>query len=547
MNANNDKENNNNNREEDRNVESLNSQLPDTVITPCFDVFKKRISRVLIISCVNGSLGDIKPMLQLAKSIAQMEPSWTKICIIVNEYFESACDDLQLKDENNVEVHLIASKSCSYLDILSRDRKTSKSVFDYFLSTTVEHYRVLKSISASFENVLVCGIPLDFACKLLQEEAKMKDVDSNNTFEFVTILLTPALLRSSDVVHHPVTGLACTSQFDFKLNDWFIDFRLAKSIDKIRKQIGIIVVRDDARRFKTSTFTDFLFLEKSICLFPQWFHTHEIPSKYPSMMKSLHLSQTNFPTAAVAFGSNNNEEKLSEDLLESIEENIFSRFFSRDCDSPTSEPTTILVCVSASGNPEISSKYFKQIIDAAMSRRETVACILLTKFPNRLPELKYQSNVENKENVFHIDFCPLPALLTYLSKERGTNVIVVNHATIGVCKTALALSIPQILIPLSFDQPDNARRLVELKVALSCSIKTFSKKKFLHMIDQIEKNRRVFELNCERVHSEEILSSSSSTSSSLAEAADILIELLFGKRGWNHQLGLRKQKKNTIT
>ena len=42
---------------------------------------------------------------------------------------------------------------------------------------------------------------------------------------------------------------------------------------------------------------------------------------------------------------------------------------------------------------------------------------------------------------------------------------VVHHGGIGTCAQALAAGVPQLTMPLAFDQPDNATRLSRLGVA----------------------------------------------------------------------------------
>lgn len=59
--------------------------------------------------------------------------------------------------------------------------------------------------------------------------------------------------------------------------------------------------------------------------------------------------------------------------------------------------------------------------------------------------------------VLHARFEPLPYLL-------GRAALVVHHAGIGTCADALRAGIPQILVPFTYDQPDNATRLLRLGV-----------------------------------------------------------------------------------
>ena len=59
--------------------------------------------------------------------------------------------------------------------------------------------------------------------------------------------------------------------------------------------------------------------------------------------------------------------------------------------------------------------------------------------------------------VLHARFEPLPYLLRRAS-------LVMHHAGIGTCADALRAGIPQILVPFTYDQPDNATRLLRLGV-----------------------------------------------------------------------------------
>jgi len=59
--------------------------------------------------------------------------------------------------------------------------------------------------------------------------------------------------------------------------------------------------------------------------------------------------------------------------------------------------------------------------------------------------------------VLHSRFEPLPYLLRRAS-------LVVHHAGIGTCADALRAGLSQILVPFTYDQPDNATRLVRLGV-----------------------------------------------------------------------------------
>ena len=84
---------------------------------------------------------------------------------------------------------------------------------------------------------------------------------------------------------------------------------------------------------------------------------------------------------------------------------------------------------------------------AALGRRG----ILLTKYPEQLP-------AGLPAEVRHFPFVPLSRLLPRSSAF-------VHHGGIGSSSQGLAAGVPQLVMPMAFDQPDNAERLERLGVA----------------------------------------------------------------------------------
>jgi UDP:flavonoid glycosyltransferase YjiC (YdhE family) len=77
--------------------------------------------------------------------------------------------------------------------------------------------------------------------------------------------------------------------------------------------------------------------------------------------------------------------------------------------------------------------------------------ILLTPFHEQVPP-------KLPPGVAHFDYVPFSLLLS----RAGA---LVHHGGIGTLSQALAAGVPQLVMPLSHDQPDNAARLVRLNVA----------------------------------------------------------------------------------
>jgi UDP:flavonoid glycosyltransferase YjiC (YdhE family) len=85
--------------------------------------------------------------------------------------------------------------------------------------------------------------------------------------------------------------------------------------------------------------------------------------------------------------------------------------------------------------------------------------ILLTKYGEQLPRML-------PETVRHFGFVPLSKLLPHTAA-------LVHHGGIGSCAQGLAAGVPQVVQPMSYDQFDNSRRLVQLGVAREISVRRF--------------------------------------------------------------------------
>jgi UDP:flavonoid glycosyltransferase YjiC (YdhE family) len=85
--------------------------------------------------------------------------------------------------------------------------------------------------------------------------------------------------------------------------------------------------------------------------------------------------------------------------------------------------------------------------------------ILLTKYTEQLP-------ARLPPSVHHFGFVPMSKLLP-------RTVALVHHGGIGSCAQGLAAGVPHVVQPMSYDQFDNSRRLVQLGVASEVSVHKF--------------------------------------------------------------------------
>ncbi len=74
--------------------------------------------------------------------------------------------------------------------------------------------------------------------------------------------------------------------------------------------------------------------------------------------------------------------------------------------------------------------------------------LILTQYPEQLPDL-------NPEKEMHLSYVPLHKLLPHIAA-------IVDHAGIGTVAQALAAGGAQLIVPMAYDQPNNAFHLEEV-------------------------------------------------------------------------------------
>jgi UDP:flavonoid glycosyltransferase YjiC (YdhE family) len=95
-----------------------------------------------------------------------------------------------------------------------------------------------------------------------------------------------------------------------------------------------------------------------------------------------------------------------------------------------------------------AARFFQAAIDA--SSRLGLRALLLTRYAGQLPTLS--------GSVHHEAFVPLSSVLPRCAA-------LVHHGGVGTLAQGLAAGVPQLTMPMGFDQPDNATRLSRLGVA----------------------------------------------------------------------------------
>lgn len=291
-----------------------------------------------------------------------------------------------------------------------------------------ETYELIESNYRPGETTLVAH-PLDFASRVFQEK---------NQAPLASVVLAPLMFRSH--YESPKLGLLLMSNwvprwfrdFEFWVADKIVDRIICPTLNELRGELGLAPV---GRVFHEWIYSPQLVLG----LFPEWFGRTQ-----PDWPAQVQL--TGFP-----LWDQPNEAGLPSEVDE----------FLRGGDAPI---------VFTPGSAMAHGRDFFQ---AAVEACELIGRrgILLSKYTDHLP-------TKLPKDVQHFGFVPFSQLLPRAAA-------IVHHGGIGSCSQGLAAGLPQLLMPMAYDQPDNAARLKRLGVAQSLAPKKFRGPRVAHALDRL--------------------------------------------------------------
>ena len=271
-----------------------------------------------------------------------------------------------------------------------------------------EHYARITEVYEPGRTVLV-GHPLGFATRVFEEV---------HGAPAATVHLAPSIFRSDyqQPVQTPgidVTGLPIWLKRSlwWLVDRWLIDRHVLPEFNQWRRELGLAPV--------SRVFKDWLHSPRlAIGLFPDWFAP--IQPDWPPQ-----LVLTGFP------------------LYDEPDEHPLSTDFQAFLDSGS--PPILFTPGSAN---RLAAPFFVAAIDA--SRRLGRRALLLTPYPEQLPAAL-------GSDAWHEPYVPFSKVLPHCAA-------IVHHGGIGTCAQGLAAGVPQLTMPMGFDQPDNATRLQRLGV-----------------------------------------------------------------------------------
>ena len=274
-------------------------------------------------------------------------------------------------------------------------------------------FRHIEREAAASDSVLVAH-PLAFGARIAHEVMGVP---------LVTMHLAPASLWSVEEPPVPSRWLGSVGrwptpakQLVVELGDTLADLALAPALNRFRDEVGLPSVRHVGRRWWHSP-------QRVIGLFPEWFAAPQ-PDWPP------HTALTGFPLY---------DEREVSPVPPELEA------FLAEAEQAGDPP---VVFAPGSSNRQ-ARRFFAAGVEAC--RRLGRRGLLLTPYTEQLPS-GLPSGVRNAS------YAPFSAVLPRCAA-------LVHHGGIGTLAQALAAGRPQLVMPMTFDQPDNAVRLERLGVA----------------------------------------------------------------------------------
>jgi rhamnosyltransferase subunit B len=244
----------------------------------------------------------------------------------------------------------------------------------------------------------------------------------------VSVHLSPLVLRSicqpSYVPPLPLFAWepAWVKRFLFAAADWLvIDRLLGPPINEFRGSLGLKPVK--------GIFKDWIHSpDRVIGLFPEWFSPS--PGDWPAQ-----TVVTGFPL-------------FDESNVLSLDEKLI-RFLDSG-DRP--------IAFTPGSAMRHGRRFFEVAVETCqrLGQRGVLLSRHLDHLPPRLPP-----------EVFHADYAPFSQLLPRCAA-------LVHHGGIGTSAQGLAAGVPQLVMPMAHDQPDNAKHLIRLGVAQAVGVNRFS-------------------------------------------------------------------------
>jgi len=379
--------------------------------------------RIIVIPV--GSAGDVHPYVGVALALQQRGHH---VRVITNPYFAPLLKRVGLPLTP-------AGTATDFKEVLAHpdiwNHMRGLSVIGGAVArSTAELYRLIQAEATEGDEVLVAP-GLAFAARIAHETIGLP---------LVTMHLQPSCFISihKSAVMHP--WLASINRWPpilkrmvLRVADNIADRALSTGANTLLAELGLPMVQHIVSEWWHSP-------QSVIGLFPSWYGA--IQPDWPQQ-----TSLTGFPL-------------YDEREITPIDPSL-DVFLSESADRP-------VVFVPGSGNRQ-ASQFFASAADAC--RRLGRRGLLLTRFPEQIP-------APLPAGIHHADYAPLSEVLPRVEA-------VVHHGGIGTSAQALRCECPQLVMPMTFDQPDNAARLGQLGVSRTISPGVFTGKRVARELEKL--------------------------------------------------------------
>jgi rhamnosyltransferase subunit B len=374
-----------------------------------------------------GSVGDVHPVLNLGLALKKRGH---KVTVITNPYFKTKTEKVGL---NFIKLgEKTDYEKASKHPAIWHPKKGLKLLAKTVVKSTEPLYRIIEKEQKK-EDCLVIATALCFGARIAR--------DKLNT-PLVTIHMQPSLFRSFESpptipgAKLPNWLLKIFSRLIYRNLEQTIDAIIAPKINQFRKKLGLKPIKQILNGWTNSP-------DLIIGLFPSWFAKKQ--SDWPKNTKI-----TNFSLLKSSKTLNKTDRKTLN----------------------LKPPAIIFTAGTAMKH---GRQFFKESVKAC--QRLKTRGILVTTDPRNIPK-------KLPNGITHLPYLPF-------DKALPKAAAIVHHGGIGTSATALRAGTPQLIMPMGFDQPDNANRLEKLGVALQIKAKHYRVKILAQKLHDLLNSKKI--------------------------------------------------------
>ena len=383
-----------------------------------------------------GSHGDVHPFLGIAKA---MQERGHDVSILTAETFRGVAEKAGLRFASHLEDKV-------FQDLLEDpDLWHPRKGVGILLRSMAEHLReAYECLSEAYEpgRTVIVAASLAFGARIFQDKHNAPVVSMHLApSAFRTMHLQPVGIPGKDASGWPVP---LKRLMWWAIDRLLLDRQVEPTVNALRAELGLPAI---SRPFKDWLHSP----DRTIGLFPPWFGPPQ-----PDWPEQARL--TGFP------------------LFDETGQHELNPELERFLDGGT--PPIVFTPGSAQSQ---AGSFFATAIEATaiMERR----CLLLTRYPEQVP-------YDIPDHARHEAYVPFSSLLPRCAA-------IVHHGGVGTCAQGLAAGVPQLIMPMGFDQPDNLMRLLRLGVASWVVPQRFTRDRAAGALNELLTSEKVAE-SCRR-------------------------------------------------